>query len=241
MEGDDPLVLVGASGLAREVLSALEACGRSALAILDDDLSLTGTSVNGVPIIGGVDDAVAHGNARFLVCVGSGATRRKVVARLKRAGVGSDRYASVVHPGASIGSRCSIGHGSVVLAGAVLTAEVVVGSHVVVMPHVVLTHDDVVDDFSTLCAGVAVGGGVRIGSGAYLGMNSAVRSGLRVGVDATLGMGAALIRDLPDRQTWAGVPARPLFRVDAVGAGPPANGRPRSSAPSDSAASNGEQ
>jgi acetyltransferase-like isoleucine patch superfamily enzyme len=53
-----------------------------------------------------------------------------------------------------------------------------------------------------------LGGGVRIGRGAYLGMNASVREGTSVGAGATIGMGAAVLGDVPRNQTWAGVPAR---------------------------------
>jgi acetyltransferase-like isoleucine patch superfamily enzyme len=119
----------------------------------------------------------------------------------------------MVHPGVEIPRSCSVWIGSIVLAGVVLTADVRVGEHVVVMPNVTLTHDDVLDDFATVCAGVSLGGGVHVGAGAYLGMNAAVRENVVVGVDSTLGMGSVLLEDLPEKKTWAGVPARPLRSV----------------------------
>jgi serine acetyltransferase len=76
------------------------------------------------------------------------------------------------------------------------------------MPNVVLTHDDVVEDFATLCAGVALGGSVRVRPRAYLGMNASVRESLTIGTDAVVGMGSVVLRDVPDEETWFGTPAR---------------------------------
>ena len=87
-----------------------------------------------------------------------------------------------------------------------------VGSHVVCMPHVILTHDNVLSDFATLAAATVLGGSVRIGEAAYIGMNASVREQRQVGAEATLGMGSVLLADQPAGTIWAGIPARNLIR-----------------------------
>jgi sugar O-acyltransferase (sialic acid O-acetyltransferase NeuD family) len=205
------LLLVAASGLAREVLAVLRAQAAAPPAwVLDDDPQLWGTTVAGAPVIGGLQEAKEYDDSQLVVCAGRGAVRRRLVSRLRDLGVGEDRYARVVHPSVHVPDGCSVGEGSILLAQVVLTAGVSVGRHVVAMPHVTLTHDDAVEDYATLCAGVSLGGNVRVGEAAYLGMNAGVRENVTVGAGAVLGMGAALLRDQPADQTWVGVPAAPL-------------------------------
>jgi sugar O-acyltransferase (sialic acid O-acetyltransferase NeuD family) len=206
-----PLILVAASGLAREVLALVRAHGEhDVIGFLDDDVARHGTALDGVPVLGGLDAVTGYPDAELLVCAGRGTSREAIVNRLDGLGVFPIRYATVVHPGVDVPAGCEIGVGSIVLAGVVLTTAVIVGSHVVVMPNATLTHDCVLQDFSTVCAGVALGGSVVVGRAAYLGMNASVRENVRVGVGATLGMGAALLVDQPDGETWVGVPARPV-------------------------------
>ena len=202
------LILIGASGLAREVL-AMSQSRFHVVGVLDDDPTLRGTDLDDVEIFGGVDRA-AHLSPWFVICVGAGARRRAIVERLASLSVGPGRYATLIDDSVRLPARSSVGGGTVILAGSVLTTDIVVGRHVVIMPNCTLTHDDIVDDYATLAAGVAVGGVVRIGEAAYLGMNSSIRQRVSVGAGATVGMGAAVLGDVPAGQTWAGVPARAL-------------------------------
>ena len=207
----EPLLLVAASGLARETMAALRILGDShPFGILDDAAVLHGTDLGGVVVLGGLDEVLNHPNVRLLVCAGSGIARSVIVDRLAGMGVGADRYATAVHPTASVASGSLIGPGTILLSNVVLTCDVTVGSHVVGMPNVTLTHDVIVDDFATLCAGVSVGGSVRVGRAAYLGMNASVRQQVRVGAGSTVGMGAVVINDVENGSTVVGNPARVL-------------------------------
>jgi sugar O-acyltransferase (sialic acid O-acetyltransferase NeuD family) len=208
------LVLVAASGLAREVLAVPGVRERyGAVCLLDDDVALQGTRVSGCAVLrGGLERAASLDEARFLVCAGSGRARRAIALRLLGLGIRPEDYARVVHPSVSLPDSCEVGAGSILLAHVSLTADVHVGRHVVAMPGVTLTHDDVVGDFATLCAGVSLGGSVRVGEAAYVGMNASVREHTAIGAGATLGMGAALLEDLPAGETWVGAPARVVAR-----------------------------
>ncbi len=210
-----PIILVAASGLAREAASICRHTGRDAgqvLGYIDDDPAKAGTTIDGLPVLGDLTSVTEHPGAQLVVCAGKGASRRAIVGRLAELGVTPDRYAAVIDPSVHVPASCSVGAGSILLGGTVLTADVQVGRHVVCMPNVVLTHDDVVADFATLAAGVVLGGTVHVGEGAYIGMNASVREQRHVGAEAILGMGSVLLADQPAGTIWAGVPARDLTR-----------------------------
>jgi sugar O-acyltransferase (sialic acid O-acetyltransferase NeuD family) len=204
------LVLLAASGLAREVASAAQNSHRI-VGILDDDVDLYGTLIAGVRVLGPIDRASSM-DAELLLCVGSGSGRASVARRLGLLGVGDDRFATIVDESVRVPESCTVGVGSILLAGTVLTADVSIGRHVVLMPRVTLTHDDVLRDFVTAAAGVSLGGGVIVGETSYLGMNSSVRQGVEIGRGAVVGMGAVVLNDVPAGETWVNVPARPIDR-----------------------------
>lgn len=207
------LVIVGAGGFARETAAAVRAVNAAhstwdLLGFLDDDPALHGTRRAGVPILGDLDSLSRYPDAAVVVCVGNPrdyAARERVVNRL---GLTPERFATIVHPTASVGAECVIGPGSVLLAHVALTAQVRVGAHVAVMPQVVLTHDDEVADFATIASGVRLGGGVRVQRGAYLGAGALVRESLTVGAGSLVGMGSVVLGDVPPGEVWAGSPAR---------------------------------
>jgi sugar O-acyltransferase (sialic acid O-acetyltransferase NeuD family) len=204
----EKVVMVGASGLAREVLSLTRrGASHVVFGVLDDGWADMADSFAGVPVLGPIERAIEYVDIKLLVCVGSGAVRENIVERLAVLGVGPASYTSVLDPTVSDHGHSLIGPGSIILANTVLTTDVTVGSHVVIMPNVTVTHGDAIEDFATIASGVALGGEVRIGRGAYIGMNASVRQRVDVGAYSVLGMGAALLVPLPEHEVWAGVPA----------------------------------
>jgi sugar O-acyltransferase (sialic acid O-acetyltransferase NeuD family) len=212
------LVLIGAGGLAREAAEAVRAINAvrptwDLLGFLDDDRAKHGRTVSGAPVLGPIDAIDKYAGALVVLCPGrpDNYVVRKVLA--DRMGLADERYATVVHPAATIGSTCQIGVGSILLAHVDLTADVTVGRHVVVMPQVVLTHDVRVDDWVTIASGVRIGGATHVACGAYLGSGACIRESITVGDWAMVGMGSVVTRDVPAKRLWYGVPARDRSRA----------------------------
>jgi sugar O-acyltransferase (sialic acid O-acetyltransferase NeuD family) len=222
-----PLLLVGASGLGRETAEAVRAGEEWDLeGWVDDDPTLWGTELDGLPVLGPPELLVEHDDWSAVLCPGSGRARSKVADRLADLALGRERFGSVVHPTAVVPRSCTVGAGSILLAGTVLTASVEVGRHVVVMPGSVLTHDDVLADHVTVCARVALAGGVVVAEGAYLGTGCTVRENRHLGAWSTIGMGSVVLQDVPPQEVWVGVPARRLREAqqDVTSSGPVAVG-----------------
>jgi sugar O-acyltransferase (sialic acid O-acetyltransferase NeuD family) len=208
-----PLLVVGAGGFGRETAEAVRACNAQGptwdlIGFLDDSPSQQGATVEGLKVVGPVEAISDYPDAHVVITIGNPdnfTVRRQIVRRL---GLPASRYATLVHPAAVIPPAAEVGPGTVILATTVATTAVTIGSHVVVMPGVVFTHDDMVEDFATFGTGARLAGVVHIREGAYIGAGALIREKRSVGAWALVGMGAAVTRDIPAGEVWAGTPAR---------------------------------
>ncbi len=204
--------MIGAGGLGRETVEVVRACNEieprwNLLGFLDDGLP-AGSSIGGVRVLGPTSEIDRLPDAKVALCTARPDhywSRKQLVSSLS---LPPSRYATIIHPSASIGSSVRVGAGCILLAGAVVTADVEIGPHVAVMPNCVLTHDDRIDAYVTFGAGVRLAGGVTVGEGAYLGSGCLVREDISIGPWALVGMGSLVLADVPSKEVWAGSPAR---------------------------------
>ncbi|HUP35368.1 MAG TPA: NeuD/PglB/VioB family sugar acetyltransferase [Candidatus Limnocylindria bacterium] len=202
MEKKDGIVVIGAGGHAKVLISTLIARGFSIEAVLDDDDSKWGMDVQGTR----VSRIERERGGSGIIGIGDNAQRRELARAL------NFEWQTVVHPSACVHLSAKVGRGTVVFAGAVVQPDAVIGDHVIVNTGATIDHDCVIGDYAHLAPGVHLAGSVHVGEGAFLGIGSVVIPGVKIGRWSTLGAGAVATRDLADGVVAVGVPAVALKR-----------------------------
>ena len=190
-------VVIGAGGFGREVAWTAAEAGLEVAGFCDDDPA-AGWRTGAIHVLGSIEDVarrLARGEVRFIVAVGSNATRRNLFRRAEACGWTPWRVVSsraVVAPDAILEAGCYIGPGAVVSVGARIGAGAIVNNLASI------GHDATIGDFAQICPGAAISGGCVIGAGALVGSCATAIPGVKIGADATLGAGAVAMRDIAD-------------------------------------------
>jgi sugar O-acyltransferase (sialic acid O-acetyltransferase NeuD family) len=209
------ILVLGTGGTSREIAEAIEAINAVSptwrmVGYLDDDLGQQGRTPGGHAVVGRLAEARLFEGAFLINGIGSPRNyvqKREIIAQT---GLPNERFATIVHPLASVSPSAVVAPGAALLAHVVVGAEARIGQHVVVLPHTYVGHHTRIGECSCVAAGVAIGGNCEVGADCYLGMGCLVRDGLAVGEGALVGMGAVVVRSVPSRCVSVGNPARPV-------------------------------
>lgn len=207
---------LGAGGHGRVVLETLQLVGDvEVVGLLDPRDDLWGTSVLGVPVLGG-DDLLGRqydgGVSRVFIGLAGAAdtTPRRRLYEFAR-GRGCE-VISVLHPTAVVSASATIELGAQVLAGAIVGTGAIVHEDAIVNTGALVDHDCDIGAHAHVATGARLAGGVAVGASAHIGAGATVIQGIAIGSGAIVGAGAVVIRDVEAGAVVAGVPARPVER-----------------------------
>ncbi len=211
--------MIGGGGHARVLVDALQAAGVEVLGILERDPTDWGTTVSGVPVLGGDDLAHTYppGTVTLALAVagfGDRPRRRAVYAAWRDRGYD---WATIVHPGATVSPSAEIGEGAQVLAGAIVNPGAKVGPMAILNTGSIVEHDCVLGEGAHLAPGAVLGGGAHVGAWAQVGIHASVLHGRRVEAFAIVGAGAVVTCDVDEATVVTGVPARFVRRAEPDG------------------------
>lgn len=206
------LLIYGAGGLGREILSWLRKTDEWEIVGFVDDGLPAGASVDEVIVAGGVTSLNRYDIAVAIV-IAIGDPKVKATIRHTITNPMVD-FPTIIHPSVIILDtvKVKIGQGSIICAGTVLTTQIDIGEHVLINLNCTVGHDVVIGDFASVMPGVNIAGNVIIGEQALIGSGANLKNQVRVGDRGKIGMGATVINDVGNDTTVVGVPAKPIVK-----------------------------
>lgn len=206
------LIIVGASGFGREVLTLIEEINSrtpewNVLGFIDDNLRALDDFETGYRVVGTIQDWQPGAKELYALAIAKPTVKEKIVPVLKERGA---KFASLISPSSMIGARSRLGEGVVMFGQTGISVDCNIGNYVFFNALCGIGHDTVIGDYCTFGPKVCISGFTKVGKCVNVGALASTYPGLEVGDYATIGMNSAVIRRVKPHTTVIGVPAKPL-------------------------------
>jgi sugar O-acyltransferase (sialic acid O-acetyltransferase NeuD family) len=208
--------LWGAIGQAKHIRPIIEHYGSKLTAVFDERATLS-SPFDDVPIYHGWDEFLnwmdKKNRSAMGFCIGFGAPRGRerleLHEKLTQMGLQSVK---VIHPSAIIAESAIIGTGSQVMAGSIIGPEAHLGTSCIINAKVNVDHDNILGDGVEIAPGATLCGVVTVGENTFIGAGATILPGIKIGQDAVVGAGSVVNKDVPEKTTVIGIPAKPMAK-----------------------------
>ena len=212
------VLILGAGGHGRVVLDILLQAGEhQVVAFLDNNADIHGRRVDGIPVLGSVDELAAlapqHGCDGVVVAIGDNGVRRGAARQVDALGLD---LINAIHPSATLAHNATIGRNVVIAAGVVICAHCQIGDSVILNTGCIIDYQTMIGEGSHICPGVRIAGRVKVEPGTFVGIGATVIPKVTLGCESIIGAGSVVIEDVAALATVVGVPARSVKLASAA-------------------------
>lgn len=195
------LIIFGASGHGKVVADIALLNGYRDIIFIDSDEKKKECA--GFPVIS--DESLLHNESGDkIVAIGNPSIRERIQKDIETI--------TLIHPNATIGRNVKIGQGTVVMAGAVINSDATIGNGCIINTSSSVDHDCIIGNYAHVSVGAHICGTVKIGKGTWIGAGATVINNVNICDDCTIGAGAVVTKDIEEKGTYVGLPAKILIR-----------------------------
>lgn len=206
------MLIIGAKGLAKEVLEIFHQQNELANLFFYDDLStdVPDFLYGQFKVLRNMEQVVQLFATDNRFTIGIGKPRLRQLLCKQFIAIGGEfetvvsKYANIGHFGNSFGAGCNI------MTGSTITNDVKMGKGCLVNLNCTIGHDTIMGDFVELSPAVNISGRCVIGNYCNIGTGAILLPNVKLGNSVTVGAGAVVTKDVTDGLTVVGIPAKEI-------------------------------
>lgn len=213
---DQPLILLGAGGHAKVLLSAARAANMNVTGVCDPVLAKQGLSHwRGLPVIGNDDELSRYNPESVALINGVGhlprsCNRQSLFERFKEMGFS---FPPIKHPTAWLDASVQISEGVQIMAGVIVQADSLIGPNSIINTGAHVDHDCAIGAHVHIAPGATLCGNVAVKNQAFIGAGATLIQGITISEKTIIGAGITVTHDqsqgqLPQARTGQQMPAR---------------------------------
>jgi sugar O-acyltransferase (sialic acid O-acetyltransferase NeuD family) len=203
------LAIIGAGHLGQQIAHYAISDGHYKNIVFLDDYSKE-KKINGIPIIGNIENAFALYNAGLFdeIIIGIGYKHLEIKKKIFEQFSEKIPFGRIIHSSCSVDTSAHIGSGSVIYPGCVIDANCNIGNNCILNVACTVAHDTIISHHCFLSPRVALAGFINIGQQCILGINCTIINNISIVPNTQIGGGAVVIKNIDKAGLYVGNPFR---------------------------------
>lgn len=202
------LLIIGAGGFGREVLSYIEDDNPifNIKGFLDNRFDILKNTPRNAKIIGDPLSYIPNSDEIFVVALGDPQKRFEYTKNLRE--IYFANFIRITHPTSNISRHARVSHGSIIAPRVGISVDVEIGEFTNIQEYTVIGHDAKIGNWCQINSHCTIAGGAKIGNFVTIHPNCVITNRAVIGDNVTVAAGSVVVGKIPDGITVLGNPAK---------------------------------